>query len=72
MPLQTTPLIVTPPPLAGWLILGGLLLYGGSSLFGDVRRVLGAGAPGDNGPLITLPLALVVLGVGLALFATRR
>jgi len=74
MALTVPPMVIATPPLAGWLIVGGLVLYGGGQLIGDVRRLLGAGPPDgeDGGPLVTLPLALVALGVGLALLSLRR
>lgn len=66
--------LATATPLAGWLILAGLLIYGGSSLWEDVQRALGFASAGDDGPVVSLPAALVLLGVGLTMAAwfTRR
>jgi hypothetical protein len=72
MALTVPPIVISSPPVAGYLIIGALLLYGGNALYRDVRGVLGFQEPGDDGPLVTLPLGLIALGVGLALVAIRR
>lgn len=77
MPLNLGPAVpILPGVLAanpvGWLILGGLVLYGGSSLYDDFAKTVGLRARDEGAPLISLPLGMIALGIGLALLATRR
>lgn len=68
------PIAILPNPgsLAGFLIIAALVYYGGSSLLEDLGRAVGV-TPRDAGqPLISLPAAAVILGIGLFAFGTRR
>lgn len=62
----------TPPAILGWLIVWALVYYGGSSFLEDLGSAVGVDTGDDDGPLISLPVAALVLGLGLFAFATRR